>query len=129
VTSESLVSLSSPNYPSDYNISTECIWNLNSLTGDSGIYGTLYFEWEPEFDIESGNNCEFDAINAYIEGDYTNYHTSYKWYTFCGHDTPQPFGLPGYFNKHFFVYILRFLRQIFLDQNLLVVITDVKHGI
>ena len=84
--------IQSPYYPHGYNDSTECDWTLHALTKYDQ---TFYFDWGAGFDLEGGTNCEFDAVEAYIDGDYTNYHSSHNWYTFCGHDQPKPFGLPG----------------------------------
>ena len=92
VIGSSPITLTSPGYPAGYNDSTECDWTLHAVTKYDQ---TFFFEWDNTFDIEGGTNCEFDAVDAYIDGDYTNYHTSHNWYTFCGHDSPQPFGLPG----------------------------------
>ena len=76
----------------DYNNSVECDWTLHSLL----MYDqTFFFVFGDQFDLEGGANCEFDALDAYLDGDNFNYDGSEHWYTFCGHDKPAPFAIPG----------------------------------
>lgn len=92
ISSNSDILIASPNYPNPFDANTECDYRFHGTVGHEQTY---VFTWNDAFDLASGSKCEYDEVAGYIDGEYIGYHTSHKWYSFCGHTRPKMFAIPG----------------------------------
>ncbi|CAK8682879.1 unnamed protein product [Clavelina lepadiformis] len=75
----------SPNYPSQYGLSTECIWKIEN---PNLVNSTILIDFKA-FSLEHHITCNYDYL-TFKAGDT---YDAYPYSTFCGTSKPKPFGL------------------------------------
>ena len=90
--SEAMI-ISSPNYPSNYNSSTECHWFFDSTTRYNSSF---HFTFSKKFEIEDGPWCANDKLIFEVAVDNYEYSgVSTEWIKLCGYEQPNEIVLPG----------------------------------